>query len=146
MSKLGRLARSNGSSVKKRSEQERPPRETADVRRLDASGAELNDNDLFDDYDLAESIAKIIRQHGVSADEFTMYSLIILDGLANTPCEQVKRTIRRSVEFAFLFRMLFVPLLSFIRWVSVGGCQVRYPPLSLYATCLLLMEARSTAL
>ncbi|HEY6328138.1 MAG TPA: hypothetical protein VI756_02295 [Blastocatellia bacterium] len=76
---------------------------TSSASEVEPDGLELSDEDLFDDYGLAETIVAITRKQPNAADEFTMYLLIIMRALGTDMPEQVRRTLDRSVELAFQF-------------------------------------------
>ncbi|MGH9765378.1 MAG: hypothetical protein ACREAC_31475, partial [Blastocatellia bacterium] len=69
----------------------------------ESAAQDVIDIELFDDYELADSIASITGKKPEAADELTMYLLIIMDGLGTEMPEQVRRALERSVEFAFQF-------------------------------------------
>jgi hypothetical protein len=73
----------------------------ADTQRHDWPARKFDDVRLFDDEGLAESIASITGDSPESADELTLYLLIILDAVGETAPESVRRTIEQSVRLAF---------------------------------------------
>ena len=73
----------------------------ADAQRHDWPARKFDDVRLFDDEGLAESIASITGDSPESADELTLYLLIILDAVGETAPESVRRTIEQSVRLAF---------------------------------------------
>ena len=72
-----------------------------DTQRHDPPVRKFDDIELFDDEGLAESIASITCNSPESADELTLYLLIILDALGETAPKGATRTIKQSVRFAF---------------------------------------------
>jgi hypothetical protein len=62
---------------------------------------------LFDDEGLAETVATITGKKTESADEFSFYILLIMDGLGSETTEQVSDVLKRSVELAFPFTETF---------------------------------------
>jgi hypothetical protein len=71
-------------------EQERP---VADRPGAVSVAGQFPDNELFDDYGLADSVAAITGRSPESAEELTSYLLLILEALGEGAPETVRRTL-----------------------------------------------------
>ncbi|HEY6331566.1 MAG TPA: hypothetical protein VI756_19735 [Blastocatellia bacterium] len=72
-----------------------------EAAELKSRTRQFQQGELFDDDDLADLIAAIICSNPESADQLTLYLLIILDGMGEAAPDNVRRAIEDSVRFAF---------------------------------------------
>ena len=63
--------------------------------------------ELYDETGLADAVAIITGRRPEGADEFSMYILLLIDGLASRGAEGVKTVMERSVELTFPFTETF---------------------------------------
>jgi len=76
--------------------------------------------ELFDDYELANSIAVITTKDAKAADELSMYLLILMDTLGGAMPEEVRRALDRSVELAFQFTATYHAALELYTFCQRG--------------------------